>query len=406
MAVVPKSSSGRSLETEGADYIARDRKLAPLIATAADRTEKERRIPEDVRQAMYEAGLFRMFLPRTLNGAELEPSIYVQVIEIIAAADASTAWCLNQACGGSLSSAFLKPEVAAKVFGPPDAIMAWGPGLGRAIKVDGGYRVSGTWSFCSGGHHATWLGARCNVFTADGKPVLNAGGVQVARSMLTPASAATWQDVWHTLGLAGTGSDQYTITDQFVPEDESFGLEYGLIPDGESPRYQFGKLYGYPAQNLFAPGFAAVSLGIARGMLDTFAAFAQEKANRGAVKPLREDPMVQYEYGRAEVKLRAARAFLIDTERAVWASLEAPSDLPMDRRFDLRMAASHAILESKEIVEAMYHAAGAVVVLKTQPFERRLRDMQSVAQHIQGRLQHLAIIGQHLLGLDAETRFV
>jgi alkylation response protein AidB-like acyl-CoA dehydrogenase len=388
------------------DYIARARRLVPLIAAAADRTEKERRIPDDVRRAMHEAGLFRMLLPRSLNGAELEPSIYVQVIETIAAADASTAWCLNQACGGSLSAAYLKPDIAAKIFGPSDAVMAWGPGVGRAIKVDGGYRVSGTWSFCSGGHHATWLGARCNIFTADGKPVLNAGGVQTARSMLTLASAVTWQDVWHTLGLAGTGSDQYTIKDVFVPEDDSFGPEYGLIPDGESPRYQFGKLYGFPAQNLFAPGFAAVSLGVARGMLDAFATFAQEKANRGSVKPLREDPIVQLEYGRCEVKLRAARAFLIDTLRHVWASLEAPSDLPMDSRFALRMAASHAILESKEIVEAMYHAAGAVVVLKSQPFERRLRDMHSVAQHIQGRVQHLAIIGQHLLGLEAETRFV
>src|ERR1700704_2804728 len=141
MAVVPKSSSGRSLETEGADYIARARRLAPLIAAAADRTEKERRIPEDVRQGMYDAGLFRMLLPRSLGGAELEPSIYVQVLEIIAAADASTAWCLNQACGGSLSSAYLRPDVAAKVYGPANAVMAWGPGQGRAIKVDGGYRV-------------------------------------------------------------------------------------------------------------------------------------------------------------------------------------------------------------------------------------------------------------------------
>ena len=118
------------------DYLERARALVPLIAGAAARAERERRVPDDVRQALHAAGLMRMLLPAQFGGGEVDPSTFVQVIETLAAADASTAWCVNQACGCSMSTAYLKPEVAAAMYAAPDSVMAWGPGAGQAIEVD------------------------------------------------------------------------------------------------------------------------------------------------------------------------------------------------------------------------------------------------------------------------------
>jgi indole-3-acetate monooxygenase len=392
--------------SSGSEYVARARRIAPLIATAADGTEEQRRLPDDVRQALHEAGLFRMLLPISLGGAELDPAYYVQTIEVIAAADASTAWCVNQANGCSMSAAYLEPDVAREIFGAPNAVMSWGPGMGRAVIVDGGYRVSGTWNFASGGRHATSMGARCQLFAADGTPQKKADGTPAGRTMILPASAATWEDVWDTIGLRGTGSDRYSFKDVLIPANHSFGPDYGTVPDGESKRTLTDRLHAFPAQSLFAPGFAGVALGIARGLLDAFVDMAKGKVSRGAVTPLREDPVAQLQFGRADVRLRAARSFLLESLREVWAAADPAQDLSLEHRFAIRMPATNAILEARDVVDAVYHAAGASVVFESQPFTRRVRDMHSVAQHLQGRLQHFQTIGQHLLGLEVDDHFV
>ena len=144
-----------------ADYLQRARELAPELAAAADEIERRRELPEPVVAALVERGLYRLLLPRSLGGAELPPADFVPVIEEIAKADASTAWCLNQASGCSMTAAYLDPGAAREIFGGPRGILAWGPGPGTARAVDGGYRVTASWSFASGSHNATWLG--CHV---------------------------------------------------------------------------------------------------------------------------------------------------------------------------------------------------------------------------------------------------
>src|SRR4029077_9055973 len=135
-----------------ANYVERARRMAPRIAALGDRIESERRLPPELLVALHEAGLFRMLLPRPFGGAEFDPLSFAMVIEEIAAADASTAWCLGQASGCSMAAAFVAPGVAAEIWRDPDAVLAWGPGSGaRAVAVPGGYQVTGEWSFASGG---------------------------------------------------------------------------------------------------------------------------------------------------------------------------------------------------------------------------------------------------------------
>ena len=169
----------------GTDPVARARALGPIIAAAAPRIEAERALTPDVLDAMHGAALFRTLLPRACNGEEVRPATFVRMQEVIAAADASTGWCLGQASGCSMAAAYMAPEVAWEIWGQdPRAAVAWGMGNGLAEVVDGGYRVTGTWRFASGSKHATWVGGHCRVQERDGTLRCNADGQPVERTMM------------------------------------------------------------------------------------------------------------------------------------------------------------------------------------------------------------------------------
>ena len=136
--------------------------MTPLLCERAAAIEAQRKLTADVLDALHERELFRLTLPAHAGGYELPIPVLASVTEIIAGADASTAWCLGQAFGCAISAAFLDKDAAREVFGPPDAVLAWGAGAqGTAVAIDGGYRVNGTWKFASGAKHATWLGGHC-----------------------------------------------------------------------------------------------------------------------------------------------------------------------------------------------------------------------------------------------------
>src|SRR5882672_9703340 len=285
------------------EHVARARKLAPRIEACADQIESERRLAEPVLDALFEAGMFRLLLPRSLHGAEVDPVTFVTVIEEIAKADASTAWCLCQASGCSMSAAYLPPDVASEVFGKdPRAVLAWGPGPdARAVAVEGGYRVTGMWSFASGCRHSTWLGGHAPICEPDGTFRRGAAGKVVERTMLIPAASAQIVDVWHVSGLKGTGSDAFTVSDLFVPH------EYSISRDDPAERRQPGPLYCFPTGSLYASGFASVALGIARRMLDGLVELAREKTPRGFKRTLRDSAVIQSQVGYAEGQLQSAR---------------------------------------------------------------------------------------------------
>src|SRR6516162_8125829 len=268
---------------QGIDYLREARDLAPELAAAADEIERRRELPEPVVAALVERGLFRLLLPRSLDGAELLPADFVPVIEEIAKADASTAWCLNQASGCSMIAAYLEPEAAREIFGGPRGILAWGPGPGEARVVAGGYRVTATFSFASGSHDATWLGAHVPIIEADGMPRRNPDGSPVIRDMLFPKAEAEMTDIWQVIGLRGTGSDEYSVTDLFVPERHS------VSRNDAGARRENGPLYHFSNLQLYSSGFAGVAMGIARGTLDAFIELSRDKIPRGARRTLRDN---------------------------------------------------------------------------------------------------------------------
>ena len=257
--------------------IARAEAIRPDVAAASDDIETARRLPPALLDKLHDAQLFRLLLPRSTNGIETDPVTFFHVIETIAKADASTAWCLSQAGGCAMSAAYLDLPVAQAIFGDPRAVLAWGPGPRvRAVECEGGYRVTGVWSFASGGRHATWLGAHCPIHAADGSPKYDANGVPLERTMLVRAEDVEWTDIWNTVGLRGTASDQFALNDFFVRADHSITREF----DRECR--ERGPLYRMSNHTCYQVGFAGVACGIARTALDNFVETMRNKVPRGA----------------------------------------------------------------------------------------------------------------------------
>jgi alkylation response protein AidB-like acyl-CoA dehydrogenase len=389
-------------DINSSDAVERARALAPLVAAAGDAIERERKLPESVVTALHNARLFRLLMPQSVDGEEVEPIVFLGMLEEIGKADASTAWCLSQTSVCCSWAALLREDVAKRIFSPPDALIASGfGGNTRAVAVDGGYRVTGSWAFGSGAHHATWLGAGCTVYDADGNPKRDAGGKPLARFCLVPKQKAKMTDVWHVLGLKGTGSDAYAVTDLFVPEEESFT---GISAPPQ--QHASGALYLFPHDSLWAGGFASVALGIARATLDAMIAMAQEKTPRGFKRPLSESAAIQALVAQSDARIRSSRLFLFNSFSETWAEVEAARRIDLHQRMTLRLAASHAIQQARQVVDECYHAAGTTAVFASSPFERRFRDMHMVTQHVHGRQSHFESVGQLMLGLTPDTAFL
>ncbi len=383
------------------EYVRRAQRLIPVLEAAGPRIDAVRELTPDVLDAMHEAEMFRLLVPRSVGGVELEPATYIQVVEAIAMGDASTAWCMNQGSGCSMTAAYLRPDVARRVFGHKRGVLAWGQGPGaRAVKVDGGWRVTGKWLFASGSRHATWLGGHCPTFEADGTPWRHPDGRSFERTMLFPRSAAKIDDVWQVVGLRGTGSDTYSVEDMFVPD------EYSVTRDRDEERHEPGLLYRFTTLNIYASGFGAVGLGIARAMLDAFVRLAATKTAALSQSPMRENAVVQSLIGVSDAKLRSARTWLIHVLRQTQDEVREAGDMSLDARMDIRQASTFAIHQAREVVNAVWHEAGSTAIFDAGPFERRFRDMNAVSQQLQGRHSHFETIGQHMLGMPTNLRWL
>lgn len=392
----------REASALGRDYLGRVQALTPLIESSRDEIERERRLPPPLIAAMLEADLFRMLLPRPFGGAEVDPPSFVRVVEAVARIDGSAAWVLCQTSVTAMVAARIPAEAAREMWRDRRTILAWGPSTdAKAIAVPGGFRVSGSFAFASGCRHATWLGGDCTVCNADGTPRRSDSGRPVMRRILFPAENAAMRDIWHVIGLRGTGSDGYTITDLFVPE----AFSVARIDDPDGLHYR-SPLYAVSTYSMFACGFAMLALGLARSLLQSYIDLAKSKTPRGYASTLRDDGVTQDAIGIAEARLRAARIFLLSALDDAWAEAQAVGEVSLDRRMAIRLAGTHAIREARAIAEVAYDGAGTTAVFASGAFERRFRDINTVAQQVQGRKSHYQTVGQYLLGLEGDQPWV
>ncbi len=378
------------------DPVAKARDLGAAIAAAAGEIESTRRIPEPLLARLHASRLLRMLLPRSAGGDQTGPGTYVLAVEEIARHDASVAWNVFVANSSALIAAFLDQAVARTIFGDALTILAWGPpNASRATAVAGGYRVGGTWDFASGCRNANWMGAHCHVVETDGSLRLNHLGRPAIRTLLFPAEHATLIDTWNTIGLRGTASDSYGLADIFVPE------AYSTTREDPSLRRERGPLYAFTMQGLYAVGVASVALGIARAMLDEFIGLAARKTPR-ALGRLADNAVVQADVARAEARLGAARAYLLETLASIYALADDIDPIGVADRARVRLACTNAIHGAIEVADFTYKGAGVDAIFPGSPFERRFRDIHTLSQQIQSRSAHFEAVGQVLLGMPPD----
>jgi alkylation response protein AidB-like acyl-CoA dehydrogenase len=368
------------------------RQLAPAIRAAADAIDAARELPRPLFEAIADAGLFHLAVPRAIGGAELDFPSYVQVIEEIGKADASTGWAVNQGSTFSTMSARMAPEVARAIWiDTPRSVVANTPGAtAQAIVVPGGYRVTGRQGFSTGCRHSSWIAAHTQVIE-DGKVRQRAGAAET-RYCLVPIGEVELLDTWHTRGMRGTGTHHFEVKDVFVPEERTVFVK-------GAPQLSGGARYKIPFTLSFAAGDAAVALGVARSCLEAFFELAGSKTPRYMPGLLREQPITQFTVGQAEAALRSGRAFLFEAIGEIWDEAGATGAVTMEGRANLRLAATHAIRLAVQIVESLYTACGATAAFDGNLIQRHFQDIHVISQHVQGRLAHYELIGQYRLGV-------
>jgi alkylation response protein AidB-like acyl-CoA dehydrogenase len=374
------------------------RALAPRIRASAAETDAQRELPRPLFEAMADAGLFRLGLPRTLGGAEMDLPSYIEVIEEIGRADASTAWVTNQLAIFATYAARMETAAARAIWiDPPRSVVANTPlANAQAIVVPGGYRVTGRQGFSTGCRHASWLAAHATVVD-QGRPRLDEGQPEM-RYLFVPRAQAELLDTWQVRGMRGTGTHHFAVHDVFVPEERT-------VKSVTAPLVEQGPLYRLPRTLVFASGDAAVALGTARSCLAAFMELATTKTPRAMDALLRDQAMVQHDVGRAEARLRSGRAFLFEAVREIWDAVVGTGGVTLDQRANLRLATTHGIRLAVEVVDTVYAMAGATAAYESSPIQRHFQDVHVMSQHLQARLAHYELVGRHWLGLKIdETR--
>ena len=381
------------------DPVARARALGAAIEAAADAIERSQRIPEPLLSQMHAARICRMLLPRSADGDEVQPWVYLRAIEELSRRDGSVGWNVFVANSAALIAPFLPPRSMHAIFDDPRAVVAWGPpNESTAHAVPGGYRITGQWNFASGCRQATWMGAHARVMEPDGSLRLNEAGRPTVRTLLFPVAQATLIDgSWQVIGMRGTMSGAYRLDDVFVPEDFSSTREDPTL------RREPGRLYAFPMQGLYAVGVAGVAMGIARAMLDTFKDLATRKAPRNLGR-LADNAVVQSNVAQMEARLGAARAYLVETLSDTWSADDSwVIDVPARAR--VRLACAFAIQAAEAVADYAYKSAGVDAIFPGTAFERRFRDIHTLSQQIQSRTAHFELVGQIMLGIEPQGTF-
>ncbi len=379
-------------------YLDAAREFAARVALHAERIDDARELPDELAREMADKGFFRLLAPRSLGGAELDLPDYLRLVEVFAEVDASTAWTFNQNNVWATNSTRVPPQTAREIWADPRAVVTNGPPLpgARAEPADGGYLLSGRWTFSTGCDHATWIAAMAPV-AADGETGPLPVDDQSAPVMLVPKSAVNIVDDWHVNGLRGTASYGFEVDGLFVPSARTFSVTW--------PPREDGPLYVLPTTLLFASGFSTITLGVARASLDVAIDVAGGKVPARMRGKLRDYTTTQREVGEAMANWRSAKAFLREAVGQVWQSARHDGSLTIDDRISLRIATTHAIRMAAKVVDSAYNLCGSGAIFKGHPIQRRFQDAHVITQHLQGRMTHYDTAGQYYLGLEPRGQF-
>ena len=384
--------------TADKELVAAARRLRPQIRAQAAWIDAERRLPDQLVQAIAAAGLFRLTAPRDEGGADAGLATALRVIEEVARADGSTGWCVAMGINTIRHGAQFSPAVRHELFHSDPVGVSSGSAnsRGTAEATDGGFIVNGHWLFASGCTHASTLHGACRVLE-DGAPRLLPNGVPEERMVyFSPKSVVDIIDTWDTSGLRGTGSHDIVVRGLYVPEERTF-------LKAERRARVSGAVTEIPAFDIAGLSFACVGLGIARAAIDELVDLAQTKLPRAGDGVLRDRAFVQGLVGEAEATLRSARALLFETVEDLQGRADSGAPIGPEQRALTRLAMTHAAAASTRAAAMMSTAAGTTSIYRTSPLERYARDAEAVTRHFQLQPVNYEAVGRTVLGLESSS---
>lgn len=384
------------------DLIEAARALAPVLRGNAERSDREGRLPATSIDAMRQAGLLRLYVPRPLGGLEIDPLTHARIQEELARHDPAAAWLLQAVSSSAWWCSRLPTEAVEEIYaGGPDQIIS----VSFAVPVDaervgGGLRISGQRALASNVSDASWIWLTA-VTKVDGEAE-SVGGQPVTRAVFFPASDATVVPTWDTLGMRGTDSNDVAVDGVHVPEHRSFRIGVDHTP---GPLYE-GPLYRAPATVTVASYVPNVALGAAAAAIDEVVELASTKTPFASATRLAERATAQANVGRAEGALRSARAYLHDRIGWAWEQTVAGAGLTLDDRAEVLLACVQAHAAAVTAVDLMYGTAGTTAVYKRHRLERLFRDVQVLRQQGFVSESRFETFAQVRFGLPPDLGFI
>jgi alkylation response protein AidB-like acyl-CoA dehydrogenase len=373
-----------------ADVLDAVEELSATIAARSAEIEAARRLPRDLLDELIAAGCFRLIRPQSHGGLGATLSEAIEILRVLARADASVAWTVMIGAGSWIDLTHLPRATFDAMFAAtPDAITAgvFAP-TGSIAPVDGAYSVTGRWSFASGCEHADWLFGNCVEGVIDGVPQL--------RIAVFEPDQVVIEDTWRVSGLCGTGSHHFHVDDVVIP------AEWTAVPLIGEPCIDAPFVRIWPPAALSVV-IASVALGIADGALDDIVTLASGKVPLLDHSPLATNASFQRALATADTDLRAARLLINDTAEMLWATGVEGEPLTLEQRARVRSAGVWATDRAVGVVEAAYRAGGGTSLYADCPLQRRLRDVNALTQHFLVKPDTLTTAGAILAGQDVSV---
>jgi alkylation response protein AidB-like acyl-CoA dehydrogenase len=379
--------------------------LRSVIRSYREEIDREQRLPKALVEQFHAAGFYSLVTPRELGGLQADPLTYVRVVELLAEGAGAAGWNLanNSVC--QLIALGLPDEGVHEIYAAgADSVVAGTAviGGGRAIPVDGGYRVTGRWPFGSGCQESSWMLGSFQIL--DGaEPRPSPDGTSVYwRGFFQRSEAQIVEGSWDVSGLRATGSFDWTVDDVFLPERRTM-VHAGIPLDNQWKRWP-GVSYAVPAQAWVGPHHSAVITGIARAGIDALIELAGEKTPRGRTGRLCENPQVQDAVGRADAILNAGRAYRTSTITELWNTVAAGEETTLEQRARCRLAAVHATDCAREAMDLMYRHGGSTSFRRESRLAECWRDLHVVGQTAALAPEWYPIGGRVLLNMDPGPR--
>jgi indole-3-acetate monooxygenase len=381
--------------------------LQPVLRDYHDEIEREQRIPPALFARLREAGFYKMVIPRSLGGLQIDTLTFLRAVEKLAEGAGSVGWNLANGGVGQLVTLGLPDEGVEEIYGKrADTVIAGTavPGGGQATPVKGGYRVTGRWQFGTGSQEASWMLGSFQVIGDDGQPLRHPeGGSLYWRGVFERSEVEIVPGSWDVAGLRGTGSFDWTVKDVFLPERRTMP-QIGIPLENQWARWP-GIMYQLPVQCWVGPHHSAVITGIAQAGLDALIDLAGGKIPRGRTGArLCDSPQVQEAVGRADAILNAGRAYRSAQIAGIWGMVASGGETTLEQRARCRLASTYAADCAREAMDLVYRHGGSTSFKRESRLAECWRDLHTVGQTVTLAPEWYPIGGRVYLGMDPGPR--